>query len=89
MGKKRAEALLNQDMKNNMALSHSKNNHIDTGDIRPMPQRGSPPAKLNNDQLATLVEIREKNNDATIEELRKLLHALKGMKVDKITMARI
>ena len=41
----------------------------ETGDIRPLPQGGSPPSKLNSTQLVLLVELMEKNNDATLEEL--------------------
>jgi transposase len=39
----------------------------ETGDISPIPQGGSPPTKLNREQLVTLVEIIEENNDATLK----------------------
>lgn len=61
----------------------------ETGDIRPLPQGGSPPPKLNSEQLVTLVEIMEKNNDATLEELCELLEEATGVKVGKTTMGRI
>ncbi len=41
----------------------------ETGDISSLPQGGSPPCKLNSEQLIILVELMEKNNDATFEEL--------------------
>ena len=53
----------------------------ETGEIRPLPQGGSPPTKLNSEQLVTLVEIMEKNNDATLEELCELLHTETGVRV--------
>ncbi len=63
--------------------------HQETGDIRPLPQGGSPPSKLNSEQLVTLVEILEKNNDATLEELCDLLHKATGVRVGKTTMGRL
>ena len=41
----------------------------ETGDIKPLPQGGSPPSQLNSEELLILVEIMEKNNDATNEKL--------------------
>jgi transposase len=61
----------------------------ETGDIRPLPQGGSPPPKLNSEQLVTLVEIIEKNKDATLEELCELLYNSTGVRVGKSTMGRI
>ncbi len=61
----------------------------ETGDIRPLPQGGSPPCKLNREQLIILVELMEKNNDATFEELSKLLEKTTGVKVGKSTIGRI
>ncbi|WP_085961803.1 IS630 family transposase [Crocosphaera chwakensis] len=60
-----------------------------TGDIRPLPQGGSPSPKLNSEQLVILVEIMEKNNDATLEELCELLYKETGVQVKKTTMGRI
>jgi transposase len=61
----------------------------ETGSIRPLPQGGSPPTKLNSEQLVILVEIMEKNNDATLEELAELLKQETGVKVGKSTIGRI
>ena len=61
----------------------------ETGDIRPLSQGGSPPSKLNSEQLVILVELMEKNNDATLEELSSLLEKATGVKVGKSTIGRI
>jgi transposase len=61
----------------------------ETGDIRPLRQGGSPPTKLNSEQLVTLVELMEKNNDATLEELGELLYKETGVRVGKSTIGRI
>lgn len=60
-----------------------------TGDISPLAQGGSPPTKLNSEQLVTLVEIIEEHNDATLEELTELLEEKTGIKVSRATMGRI
>ncbi|MDE5069637.1 MAG: hypothetical protein O4861_16340 [Trichodesmium sp. St16_bin4-tuft] len=41
----------------------------ETGDMKPLPQGGSLPSQLNSEELVILVEIMEKNNDATHEKL--------------------
>lgn len=61
----------------------------ETGNISPLPQGGSSPRKLNSEQLVTLVEIIENNNDATLEELTELLEEKTGIKVSRATMGRI
>jgi transposase len=61
----------------------------ETGDIRPRRQGGSPPSKLNAEQLLILVEIIENHNDATLEELCNLLEIKTGIRVGKSTMGRI
>ena len=61
----------------------------ETGDIRPWSQGGSPPSKLNSEQLVILVQLMEKNNDATLEELSDLLEQTTGVKVGKSTIGRI
>ena len=61
----------------------------ETGDISPLAQGGSPPSKLNNEQLVTLVEIIEENNDATLKELTEMLELKTGIKVSISTMGRI
>jgi len=61
----------------------------ETGDIRPRPQGGSPPTKLNSEQLVILVEIIEANRDATLEELSNLLYEKTQIKVSRATLGRI
>lgn len=61
----------------------------ETGDIAPKPQGGSPPSKLQGEDLISLIEIIEKNNDATIEELCELLESTTGIRVSRATMGRI
>ena len=61
----------------------------ETGNIRPLSQGGSPPSKLNSEQLVILVQLMEKNNDATFEELSELLEKATGVKVGKSTIGRI
>ncbi|NEP42489.1 MAG: IS630 family transposase, partial [Okeania sp. SIO2H7] len=61
----------------------------ETGDISPLPQGGSPPPKLNSEQLVILVEIMESNNDATLEELCNLLFEKTGIAISRSTMGRI
>ena len=47
----------------------------ETGDIRPLPQGGSPPSrvKLSSEELVILLEIMAKNNDGTNKDLCELL----------------
>jgi transposase len=61
----------------------------ETGDIRPQPQGGSPESKLKGEQLIDLVELIEKNNDATLEELCDLLEEKVKVRVSRATMGRI
>jgi transposase len=61
----------------------------ETGDITPLAQGGSPTTKLNREQLVTLVEIIEDNNDATLKELTELLELRTGVKVSISTRGRI
>ena len=61
----------------------------ETGDITHLAQGGSPPTKLNREQLVTLVEIIEDNNDATLKELTELLESKTGIKVSISTRGRI
>ena len=60
----------------------------ETGDITPRVSGGSPPSKLNAEQLVILVEIIEHNYSATLEELCKLLQEEVGIKVSRSTMGR-
>ena len=61
----------------------------ETGDLSPKRQGGSPPRKLQGEQLVTLIEIIESNNDATLEELCDLLHEKSGIRISRATMGRI
>jgi transposase len=63
--------------------------HKETGDIRPRRQGGSPPTKLNSEQLIILIEIIEANNDATLEELSDLLYEKTRVKVSRATLGRL
>ncbi len=49
------------------------------------PNVGSPPTKLNSEQLVSLVEIMETNNNATLEELCELLYEKTWAKMGIIT----
>jgi len=42
----------------------------ETGSIAPKVRTQQTPSKLNSEQLTVLVRLVEKNNDATLEELR-------------------
>lgn len=61
----------------------------ETGNLEPAPQGGSPPAKLKKEELITLIEIIEKKNDATLEELCNFLEEETGIRVSRATMGRI
>ena len=63
--------------------------HQQTGDIKPRPQGGNSPPKVQGADLVTLTEIIENNNDATLEELCELLKDQTGIKVSRATMGRI
>jgi transposase len=57
-----------------------------TGDLRPKQRGGSPPRKLNDEQVLILIEIIEANNDATLEELGLLLEEKTKIRVSKTTI---
>ena len=61
----------------------------ETGDISPKIQGGSPPTKLQEEELIALIEIIESNNDATLVELCELLQEKTGIRVSRSTMGRI
>lgn len=61
----------------------------ETGELNPRTQGGSPPTKIQGEQLITLIEIIEGNNDATLEELCEFLEEKTGIKVSRATMGRI
>ena len=58
-------------------------------DISPKMQGGSPPTKLQAEQLMALIEIIESNNDATLVELCDLLQEKTGIRISRSTMGRI
>lgn len=58
----------------------------ETGDISPKKRGGSPPKKLNDEPVVTLLEIIEKNKDATLEELAVLLEKETTIKVSTTTI---
>ncbi len=60
-----------------------------TGDITPKRQGGNSPPKVQGEDLATLIEIIENNNDATLEELCELLEEQTGIRISRATMGRI
>ena len=61
----------------------------ETGDISPRSPGGGPPPKLNSEQLITLTEIIEANNDATLQELCDLLEKEIGVRIGRSTMGKI
>lgn len=61
----------------------------ETGELSPRKSGGSPPRKLDSEQLIILIEIIESNNDATLEELCELLEEKIEVKVSRATMGRI
>lgn len=60
-----------------------------TKDISPQTHRCSGPLKLTPSQLVILAELIEANNDATLEELCKLLHEKVGVTISRATMGRM
>jgi transposase len=61
----------------------------ETGDVAPKPHAGGPVPKLNSEQLVSLVEIVEKNNDATLAELSQLLEEKEQIFVPRSTMGSL
>ena len=61
----------------------------ETGDIKPKCQGGNSPPKVQGEDLVTLTEIIENNNDATLEELCELLEEQTGITISRATMGRI
>jgi len=60
----------------------------ETGNIEPLPHGGGVQFKLNEEQIAILGELIEKNNDATLEELRVLLHEKTQITISRATIGR-
>ena len=61
----------------------------ETGDIKPKRQGGNSPPKVQGEDMVTLTEIIENNNDATLSELCELLEQKRGLRVSRATMGRI
>lgn len=61
----------------------------ETGEIAPKPFNGGVKLKLTPEQLSILADLIENNNDATLEELCKLLQENTGVMVSRATMGRM
>lgn len=61
----------------------------ETKNITPRTDRCGVKCKLNAEQLLILAELIEKNNDATLEELRYLLYGKIGFSVSRATIGRM
>ena len=60
-----------------------------TGEILPKPFNGGVKLKLNPANLIVLSELIEQNNDATLDELCKMLHDKVGVSISRATMGRM
>lgn len=63
--------------------------HRDTGSVAPKVRTQQTPTKLNREQLNVLAAIVEANNDATLAELRTLLHKQTGVFIGRSTVDRM
>ena len=61
----------------------------ETGSIAPLVRTQQTPTKLKEEQLSVLAAIVEANNDATLEELRTLLHRQTGVLIGRSTVDRM
>ena len=61
----------------------------ETGDLNPLPRGGGSEPKINGENLVSLIEILEENNDATLRELCDLLEEKTGLRVEKTTMGKV
>ena len=61
----------------------------ETGDVLPRPHGGGHPPTLSPDQLVSLIEIVEKNNDATLAEISHLLKEKENVVVPRSTMGSL
>lgn len=61
----------------------------ETGAVAPKPHGGGHPPTLNPNQLVSLIEIVEDNNDATIAEISHLLHKKENIFVPRSTMGSL
>ena len=60
-----------------------------TGDISPKPFNGGVKLKLSADDLVTLTDLIEQNNDATLDELCQMLKERRGVSISRATMGRM
>jgi transposase len=61
----------------------------ETGKIAPKPFNGGVKLKLTLEQIKTLADLVENNNDATLEELCQLLKEKTGVTISRATMGRM
>lgn len=61
----------------------------ETGSIAPKKRTQQTPTKLNVEQLATLEQLVAEHNDATLAELRDLLHGKTGVLISTTTVDRM
>ena len=60
-----------------------------TGDISPKPFNGGVKLKLRPENLVTLADLIENNNDATLDELCQMLQEKTGVSISRATMGRM
>lgn len=60
-----------------------------TGKIAPKPFKGGVKLKLSPENLVTLADLIEKNNDATLDELCQMLEEKIGVNISRATMGRM
>lgn len=60
-----------------------------TGEISPKPFNGGVKLKLSSDELIFLTDLIEQNNDATLDELCKMLNYQRGINISRATMGRM
>lgn len=61
----------------------------DTGKISPKPFNGGVKLKLSPENLVTLADLIENNNDATLDELCQILKEKIGVNISRATMGRM
>ena len=61
----------------------------DTGEISPKPFNGGVKLKLSPENLGTLADLIENNNDATLDELCQILKEKIGVNISRATMGRM
>ena len=60
-----------------------------TGEISPKPFNGGVKLKLSLENLLTLADLIENNNDATLDELCHMLQEKIGVDISRVTMGRM